>query len=200
MRKLYADLVQETTATTGTLAVTLAQMTGWARFSDRFTVGDRVYYSIRNGSNWEVGFGTYSAANVLTRTTILGSLVAGTANWSTAVAITLAASSTVRAVAPENLFNQIAKVELSLISGPTTLADGFSYGVQASALTLTLPAAPAVNDRIQVFQAAAAITGTIINPNGAKINNVVGNMTIDISEFSLSLVYISAGYGWKVTP
>lgn len=200
MRKLWADLVQETTATTGTGTVTLAQMVGWARFSDRFANNDRVYYSIRNGSNWEVGFGTYVASNQIARTTILGTLVAGTANWSAPTAITLAGSSTVRCVSPESFLTTLLKEEIQFISGPTTLADGFAYGVQASSLTLTLPAAPVVGDRIRVFQAAASITGTVINPNGAKINNTVGSMTVDLAEFAFSLVYVSAGYGWKVMP
>lgn len=199
MRKLYSDVTAESTATTGTGSVTLTQMTGWARFNDRFASGERVYYSIRNGSNWEVGYGTYNGSHVLARTTILGTLNAGT--WTAGgSALTLAGTSVVRAVAPEGLLQAFIREEVSFISGPTTLADGGAYGVQASSLTLTLPASPAVGDRIRVFQAAASITGTIIDPNGAKINNTVGNMTIDVDEFALSLLYVSAGYGWKVLP
>lgn len=199
MRKLYSDVTAETTATAGTGTLTLAQMTGWARFSDRFATNDLVYYSLRNGSNWEVGLGTVGAANTLARTTILGTLVAGT--WTSGgSAITLVGSSVVRAVAPEALFQTFLREEVAFISAPATLVDGFAYGVQANSLTLTLPATPAVGDRIRVFQAAASITGTIIDPNGAKINNTVGTMTIDVDEFSLSLLYVSAGYGWKVLP
>mgnify|MGYP000458619653 CR=1 FL=1 len=200
MRKLFADVVAETTTTAGTGTVTLAQMTGYARFSDRFSNGDRVYYSIRNGNNWEIGKGTYTASNQLARTTILGTLVAGSANWSSATAITLSGTSTVRAVAPEHLFTQMAKLELNLISTSTVMVEGNCYGVQANSLTLTLPASPAANDRVQIVQAAASVTGTVIDPNGAKINGVVGSMTVDVDEFAFSMVYISASYGWKVIP
>lgn len=198
MRKLFADLVAETTATAGTGTLTLAQLAGFARFSDRFSINDLVYYAIRNGANWEVGKGTVGAANTLARTTPLFTLVAGVADATTPAAITLAGSSIVRCVVPEHLFAQLTKEELALVAISTVMVEGFTYGVQANSLTMTLPASPQVNDRVGLFQAAASITGTIVDPNGAKINNTVGNMTIDITEFAMSFLYVSAAYGWKV--
>src|SRR6266704_5405118 len=99
MKKLLADLVREVTLTSGTGTLTLGQVTGWARFSDRFTNGDLSYYSIQDGNNWEVGIGTIGAAHTLARTTILGTLVAGT--WTTGgSAITLSGNqAVVRSVA-----------------------------------------------------------------------------------------------------
>lgn len=134
MRKLFADLIAEASATAGAGTVTLTQIAGFVRFSDRFSNGDRTYYSIRNGANWEVGYGTVGAANTLARTTIIGSLVAGTANWSTAVAITLSGNSVVRAVAPEALFTQVWKHELRLVAISTVMTPDGDYGVQASSL------------------------------------------------------------------
>lgn len=200
MRKVWADVVAETTATTGTGTVTLAAMSGWARFSDRFANGERVYYSIRNGSNWEIGLGTYTASNQLARTTVLGTLVAGTADWLSPTAITLVGSSVVRATAPETLLRHFPKEEIVLVTGPLTLADGYAYGVQDNSLTLTLPATPEAYDRIRIFQAAASITGTVIDPNGAKICGVVGSMTVDLSGFSFCMRYVDATYGWTVEP
>jgi hypothetical protein len=198
-RKLYADLVAETTTTAGTGTVTLTALAGFARFSDRFSNGDLVFYSIRDGNNWEVGKGTYTTANQLARTTILGSYVSGVADWATATAITLSGSAaTVRAVAPETLFQSFIREEVAFISGNTAAVDGYAYGVQANSVTITLPASPVVGDRIRVFQAAASITGCVINPNGADINDTAGNMTVDTTEFSFSLLYVSASYGWKV--
>jgi hypothetical protein len=198
MKKLYADLVQELTTTAGAGSVTLTQMTGWVRFNDRFSAADRVYYSIRDGNNWEVGFGTYNGANVLARTTIIGTLAAGT--WTSGgAALTLAGTGAiVRAVVGETLLNTLWKRELALISTNTSLVEGFEYGVQANSLTLTLPATPAVNDRIGIFQGAAAITGTLLDPGTNKINAQSGVMTIDAAEFSFTVCYISAAYGWKV--
>lgn len=67
----YGDLVQETTTTTGTGALTLAAMSGYRRFSAQMSVSDTCYYTIRFGTEYEIGLGTYSATNTLTRTTVL---------------------------------------------------------------------------------------------------------------------------------
>lgn len=82
-----ADRVKETTITTSTgpLALTGA-MTGYRAFSSVCAVADTCNYALQavdaNGvptGDWEVGQGTYSAANTLTRTTILSSSNAGAA-------------------------------------------------------------------------------------------------------------------------
>jgi hypothetical protein len=198
MRKLYADLIQEQTTTAGTGAVTLTQVPGWVRFNDRFAAADRVYYMIESGTSKEVGYGTYSGGNVLARTTILGTLVAGVADWATATAITLAGTSTVRAVAPESLFQSFVRAAFTPVSVNGPIADGGSYAVIVSSLTLQLPAVPAVGDRLEVFQALAGITGTIIDPNGANINGVAGSMSVDIDNFAFWLVYTGVAHGWKV--
>lgn len=69
--------VAETSTTTGTGAFTLsAALTAHQRFSAACAVGDTTEYSIVavDGSGaptgeWEMGLGTYSSANTLTRTT-----------------------------------------------------------------------------------------------------------------------------------
>jgi len=77
---VVADRVRETSTTSGTGALTLAgAVSGFRRFSDVCSVGDVVYYVIVDGSSWEVGVGTYSATNTLTRTTILSSSNSGSA-------------------------------------------------------------------------------------------------------------------------
>jgi hypothetical protein len=64
-----ADRVQETTATTGTGAITLAgAVTGYQSFAVGFGSGSRtVGYLIVSGSNWEVGKGTFNGTTGLTR-------------------------------------------------------------------------------------------------------------------------------------
>lgn len=58
----YVDRTQETTVTAGTGAVTLAgAVTGYQAFSDNYVTGNRVYYCITNGTDWEVGTGTYNS-------------------------------------------------------------------------------------------------------------------------------------------
>lgn len=87
MALVIADRVLETTATTGTGALALAgAATGYRAFSAACSVADTVYYAIEAintaglpSGDWEVGLGTYSAANELTRTTPTASSNAGSA-------------------------------------------------------------------------------------------------------------------------
>lgn len=82
-----ADLVKETSTSTSTTPFALAgAMTGHIAFSaiPGIAVGDTMYYTIRGvdgtgmpTAEWECGLGTYSAANTLTRTTVLSSSNAG---------------------------------------------------------------------------------------------------------------------------
>jgi len=198
MKKLVADAVQETTATTGTGTVALTQATGWVRFADRFANGENCYYSIRDGNNWEFGIGTYTASNQLARSIILGTLVAGAWN-SGGSALTLSGLATVRCAATEELYTTFWRVAPIIVSTSQAVASGGAYMVTGNSVTLTLPTTAANGDRIQFMQAAASVTGTVINPNGHKINNTAGNMSVDVVDFAFSLVYIDASYGWKVT-
>lgn len=75
MALITADRVKAATSAPGTGNVTLTNVTGYEWFSTVMTVGDTCYYTIadQTGANWEVGLGTYSAANTLTRTTVFDS-------------------------------------------------------------------------------------------------------------------------------
>jgi hypothetical protein len=78
--KLF-DRIQETASTTGTGAFTLSgAIPGFKTFASRYSTGDTLYYVIQDvdtagapDGDWEVGLGTYSAANTLTRTIVLSS-------------------------------------------------------------------------------------------------------------------------------
>lgn len=80
----YGDRVQETFTTTGAGAITLAgAVTGYQAFSAIVANAGVAYYTMTDGTNWEVGIGTYATAgNTLTRTKILASSNAGAAvSW-----------------------------------------------------------------------------------------------------------------------
>jgi hypothetical protein len=69
-----ADKIQESSTTTGTGALTLVGATvGHKAFSAICSNGDVCYYSIDGGAEWEVGLGTWSTGNLLTRTTVIAS-------------------------------------------------------------------------------------------------------------------------------
>lgn len=82
-----ADRVKETSTTAGTGPLSLAgALTSFRAFSAVMSVGDTCWYGMHavdtNGNptgEWEVGIGTYSGANTLTRTRILSSSNAGAA-------------------------------------------------------------------------------------------------------------------------
>ena len=81
MAHILKARVAETSTSTGTGDITLAgAVTGFSTFTSRYSTGDVLYYEIHGASSigiptgeWEVGIGTYSAANTLTRTTVLSS-------------------------------------------------------------------------------------------------------------------------------
>jgi hypothetical protein len=72
MALVVFDRVQETTATTGTGTLTLGgAVAGFQTFAVVGN-GNTTYYTIVNGSDWEVGIGTYSSTGpTLARTTVL---------------------------------------------------------------------------------------------------------------------------------
>ena len=77
-----ADRVKETTVVTGTGPATLlGAASGYRSFASQLSIGDTCAYAIvnANASEWEVGIGTYSAANTLTRTTVHASTNANAA-------------------------------------------------------------------------------------------------------------------------
>lgn len=87
MALIWADRVLETSSTTGTGAFTLAgAVTGFQAFSSICSPSDTFHYMIEGidssgvpTGEWETGYGTYSAANTLTRTIVEASSNSGSA-------------------------------------------------------------------------------------------------------------------------
>ena len=95
------DRIRETSVSTGTgNFALLGAMSSYRPFST-YTVGDTFWYLIAHQtlSEFEIGQGSYSAANTLTRTTVLNS-----SNNGAAVAFS-AGTKTVEVVRPEEFFN-----------------------------------------------------------------------------------------------
>jgi hypothetical protein len=68
---ITADNVRETSTTSGTGALTLAgAVAGYRRFRDVCSVGGQIDYRVSDGTAWEVGVGTYSGTDTLTRSYI----------------------------------------------------------------------------------------------------------------------------------
>jgi hypothetical protein len=94
------------------------------------------------------------------------------------------------------------KTEVSAsISSNTNLVAGRRYFVtSASALTLTLPSSPSVNDQIDILDASGnSVTYNItVARNGKLINGNAGNLIIDVNGGWYTLVFTGNTYGWKV--
>jgi len=80
----YADRVRESTTSIGTGPLALAgAIIGFQSFGAVCAVGDTLYYAVEAlagavpAGDWEVGIGTYSAADTLTRTQVLDSSAGG---------------------------------------------------------------------------------------------------------------------------
>jgi hypothetical protein len=87
------------------------------------------------------------------------------------------------------------------ITTNTSLAAGSRYFVtSSSALTLTLPASPAVNDQIEIFDASgnAETYNITVARNTKLINGNAGNLIIDTDGGWYILLYTGTTYGWKV--
>lgn len=87
------------------------------------------------------------------------------------------------------------------ISANTSLLAGTRYYVtSSSALTLTLPVSPSLNDEIQIIDASgnASTYNITIARNGNDINNNAGNFIIDQNNAWVSLLYTGSTVGWKV--
>jgi len=87
------------------------------------------------------------------------------------------------------------------ISTNTNLVAGVRYFVtSASALTLTLPSSPSVNDQIDIFDASgnASTYNITVARNGKLLNGTAGNLIIDVNGGWFTLVFTGNTYGWKV--
>ncbi len=77
----YADRAQETCSAPGTGTVTLlGAVAGWQSLATAFASATTtfVYYTMSDGTNWEVGIGTYTTSGTtLSRQTVLASSNSG---------------------------------------------------------------------------------------------------------------------------
>jgi hypothetical protein len=100
---------------------------------------------------------------------------------------------------PEDVYTNLWRVDPELVTGNTQMVAGACYIVGATAsAVLTLPASPAIGDRVQIAQGAASVSGVSVSPGSENIHGVAGSMTVDITNFAFSMVYVDSSFGWKV--
>jgi hypothetical protein len=143
MALIRADRVKETSTSTGTGTFTLAGADSTYRtFASVCAVADTVYYAIahRTANEWEVGLGTYSATNTLTRTTVHSSSNAN-------AAVTFSAGT-------KDVLLALTKTQLE------------TYASLAGTETLTNKTINASSNTITNVSLASAVTGTLPLANG----------------------------------
>jgi hypothetical protein len=89
---------------------------------------------------------------------------------------------------------------VSIYTNTTLLPKKRYFVTSASALTLTLPASPTINDEIHIIDASgnSSTYNITIARNGNNINKNAGNFIIDQSNAWISLLYTGTTVGWKV--
>jgi len=156
MALIVKDRIKESTTTTGTGTLTLTgATTGFQTFA---AVGDAntTYYAILNGSNWEVGLGTYTVSGTtLSRDTILSSSNSG-------AAITLAGVSDVFCTYPSE--KAVILNSSDVIEGSEIVVEG---NIAANAVTTNkIPDAAIITAKV----ADNAVNASKLNVTGDGTN------------------------------
>ena len=149
MAFVVKDRVKETSTTTGTGTLTLAGASAGFQAFSVIGDGNSTYYTIADGTDWEVGIGTYTlSGTTLSRDTILESSNSGSAvNWGAGdkdVFVTYPAERSVMAVGGgvtsdtgavyinKTVMTEDTIIETNengLIVGPFTVSGGVSFTV-----------------------------------------------------------------------
>jgi hypothetical protein len=128
MALVVKDRVKETTTTTSTGTYTLAgAVTGFQSFAVVGN-GNSTYYTVTDGTNWEVGVGTYtSSGTTLSRDTILTSSNSGSAvNWGAGSKDVFLTYPAERSVFVDDNFEIVPATSASLVGNTTTIQIRYS--------------------------------------------------------------------------
>lgn len=78
--------------------------------------------------------------------------------------------------------------------------NGYAVDTSGGAITVTLPAAPAAGAWVQLMDYAGAwgASNVTVNRNGLNINSAASNLTLNVPNSMVMLVYGTVAIGWKV--
>jgi hypothetical protein len=172
MALVVKDRVRETSTTLGTGTFTLAgAVTGFQTFSAAIGNTNTTYYTITNGSEWEVGIGTVGAGT-LARTTVLassnaGSLVTFTAGtkdvFCSYPAVKSVTTDAIGTIASQNSNNvSITGGSVAVTANPTTSLEVATKQYVDAAVT-----GLHVHDSVSAAT-TAALTGVVTYNNGTS--------------------------------
>jgi hypothetical protein len=186
---ILADRVAETTTTTGTSSLALGgAFTGYRRFSAVMSTSDTTKYAAyavdANGNpsgDWEVGIGTYSGTNTLTRTTVESSSNGGSAvNFAAGTKWVIMDAS----AALLNSFYRFGGTDVALADGGTGASDATTaranLGLGTAATQATGTFAQVANNLSDLANATTARTnlglaiGTNVQAYDAELAAIAG--------------------------
>jgi hypothetical protein len=192
-----ADRVHETTTVAGTGdAALLGALIGYQAFSTVLSDGDACYYCIEHSNQWEVGRGTFNAANTLTRTDVLDSSNGGNAVDFTVgtkqIYITLPAA----AVDPPSP---------TVLTAGETIAAGDLLTVNSSGQAIkavnTYPASPEKYNVIGVSRYACVTNAScFVDAIPGRLYPVNCNFTPDVADIGKQTYLHSSGGTCTLTP
>jgi hypothetical protein len=202
MAFITSDRVRDTSTTTGAGSITVSGTApvGYQTFSAVLTAADTFYYAIQGQttSEWEVGVGTYSSANVFARTTILASSNSNTAVTFSAgvkdVFITLSAAKTLQFKPTDT--PTAGSIPYGIGSTLAYSAAGTSGQVLTSAgagtPTWTTASVGTVTSVAQSF------TGGLISVSGSPITSS-GTLALTVAGTSGGVPYFSGASTWATS-
>ena len=180
MALVVADRVWETTSTSGTGTLTLSgAVSGYQTFAV-IGNGNTTYYTITNGTDWEVGIGTYtSSGTTLSRDTVLSSSLGGTTK------ITVTPGSFVFCDYPAS--KSVYEDASNIVTVPTLAIDTSGTDAQIAPNTgITGWNYSGLSKSITAEETAP--TGLFISPDGLNmyVNGTTGD---DVNQYTLSTAF-----------
>jgi hypothetical protein len=166
MSLILADRVRETTISSGTGTVSLSSVSGFQRFSAVCAINDVVPYFIVDGTAWEAGIGRYTAANTLTRETVIRSsnsdtiltLSGNTKDVALGMIADMAKSYYSKNLLTNSSFKvwqRMASTGAAAVSDGAMLADGW-FGLESSGSAILKASYSAANSYMEVQQSVAS--------------------------------------------
>jgi hypothetical protein len=183
-----SNLVDSAPAALDTLNELSAALGDDANFSTTVTNSIATKWTQDNTkiSNWDTayGWGDHGVEGYATET-FVGTATANSSNWDTAYGW-----------GDHALAGYDNQYAVSVISTNTSASKDTIYVFTAS-LVLTLPASPAVGDKIGISNQSGTTTATVAR-NGNNIAGLAEDLTIDVDNLGIQLLYSGATKGWVI--
>ena len=90
------------------------------------------------------------------------------------------------------------KQNVSVVGTNTTAVSSYTY-VMTADMTLTLPASPSAGDWVNVVN-VSGVTTPIIGRNSSNIMSSASDLTFDVNNAGITLIYADATRGWVLLP